>query len=415
MSPNTQKLRIIVGGMVGQFPLGGVAWDYFHYVLALHELGHDVYYHEDTNTWPYNPSIREPSSDGVYNADFIGRFFERYAPGLTAKWHYRLLRDKAFGMTVEAFDEVARAADVYLNVSGVCRLPETLNANCRRVFLDSDPGYNQMGLQDLLDTEGPTAVRYAEVATRHDVHLTYAENIHHNDCRLPRAGLHWITTRPVVTLAPWRNGVDTAPLTDAAFTTVMTLDLSVAPKRLHYQGVDYFDKRPEFDRFISLPKRVPDVPLLLAIGNHKSIEPVLANGWRVTDSHEVSLTPEAYVRFITDSVGEWSIAKNVYAATNSGWFSCRTCCYLASGRPAVVQDTKWSRYVPSGEGVIAFETMEQAIDGLRAITADPARHRAAAYDIAREYLSPERVLPPMLEAIFAVDRKAVLPGRGHPV
>ena len=400
MTPNTQKLRIIVGGMVGQFPLGGVAWDYFHYVLALHELGHDVFYHEDTNTWPYNPSIREPSSDGVYNAEFIRSFFARYAPELADRWHYRLLQDKCFGMSKEAFEAVAKSADVYLNVSGVCALPDALPASCKRVFLDSDPGYNQIGLQELLDTDGPTAKRYAEVATQHDVHLTYAENIHHVDCNLPTAGLHWITTRPVVTLPPWRGGVEHAPPADAVFTTVMTLDLSKKPKRLHYKGVDYYDKRPEFEKFITLPTRVPDVPLLLAIGNHKSLEPVLSNGWRVTDSHDVSLTPEAYLDFIVGSAGEWSIAKNVYAATNSGWFSCRTCCYLAAGRPAVVQDTKWSRYVPSGDGVIAFDTMEQAVDGLRAIQADPARHRAAAYDVAREYLAPDRVLPPMLDAIL---------------
>ncbi|MGN6725458.1 MAG: glycosyltransferase family 1 protein, partial [Tepidisphaeraceae bacterium] len=103
----SSKLRIIVGGMVGQFPLGGVAWDYFHYVLALHELGHDVYYHEDTNTWPYNPSIRQPSSDGNYNVAFIRAFFERYAPALVDRWHYRLLQDQCFGMSKEAFDAVA--------------------------------------------------------------------------------------------------------------------------------------------------------------------------------------------------------------------------------------------------------------------------------------------------------------------
>lgn len=400
----SSKLRIIVGGMVGQFPLGGVAWDYFHYVLALHELGHEVYYHEDTNTWPYNPSIREPSSDGIYNADFIRKFFDRYAPQLADRWHYRLLQDKCFGMSKQAFHDVAKSADVYLNVSGVCILPDVLPAKCKKVFLDSDPGYNQMGLQDLLDAEGPTAKRYHEVAKLHDVHLTYAENIHHEDCRLPLAGLNWITTRPTVTLPPWRGGVENAPPVSSAYTTVMTLDLSKEPKRLHYKGVDYYDKRPEFEKFITLPNRVPGVPLLLAIGNNKSLDPVTRDGWKTVDSHDVSLTPEAYLDFIIDSAGEWSIAKNVYAATNSGWFSCRTCCYLAAGRPAVVQDTKWSRYVPSGQGVIAFDTMEQAIAGLNEIAARPKQHQAAAYDIAREYLAPDRVVAPMLEAIFSASK-----------
>ncbi|HEX8339985.1 MAG TPA: hypothetical protein VF624_03660 [Tepidisphaeraceae bacterium] len=405
MKPSTQKLRVIVGGMVGQFPLGGVAWDYLHYVLALHELGHDVYYHEDTNTWPYNPSIREPSADGLYNADFIRAFFTAYAPALGDKWHYRLLQDKSFGMSAAAFDEVCRSADVYLNVSGVCRLPASLSPGCRRVFMDTDPGYNQMGLQDLLDAEGPGAKRYVEVARDHDVHLTYAENIHADDCKLPKAGIDWITTRPTVTLPHWRAGLDEPPQGEEMFTTVMTLDLSKEPKRLNYRGVDYFDKRPEFEKFIDLPRYAPGVPLRLAIGNHKNLEPVYAAGWNVIDSHDVSVSPEAYRRFIFDSAGEWSIAKNVYAATNSGWFSCRTCCYLAAGRPAVVQDTKWSRSVPSGAGLFAFDTIEQAKAGLEAVAADPQRHRRAAYDVAREYLAPDRVVTPMLESIFSRNPK----------
>jgi hypothetical protein len=107
------------------------------------------------------------------------------------------------------------------------------------------------------------------------------------------------------------------------------------------------------------------------------------------------------MRFIADSAGEWSIAKNVYVDTNSGWFSCRTACYLAAGRPAVVQETTWSRFVPSGRGVIAFETMEQCVAALEDVAAHPQEHRTAAYEIAREYLAPDRVMPPMLDEIFA--------------
>ncbi len=396
-----EKLRIIVGGMVGQFPLGGVAWDYFHYVLALHELGHDVYYHEDTNTWPYNPVLQEPSADGSYNAKFIGDFFKMHAPALADRWHYKLLRDKSFGMSAEAFADVARAADIYLNVSGVCTLPAELSSKCRKVFLDSDPGYNQMGLQDLLDSEGPTAKRYVEVAKDHDVHFSYAENIHHADCQLPLAGINWITTRPVVTLSHWADARAHRLAPDAAYTTIMTLDLTKEPKKLLYKGVNYYDKRPEFERFIDLPKRLPEIPLMLAIGNNRSLDVIEKNKWQIVDAGQKSITPEAYRDFIAESAGEWSIAKNVYAATNSGWFSCRTCCYLAAGRPAVVQDTKWSRYVPSGEGIIAFETMEEAVEGLKRVASDPAKHQRAAYEIAREYLAPDRVINPMLDAIYS--------------
>jgi hypothetical protein len=173
--------------------------------------------------------------------------------------------------------------------------------------------------------------------------------------------------------------------------------------------VEYGAKGPEFDRFNELPKKT-NVPLLVAIaGHHKPGPKILEAGWDMTDGWSLTLTPESYMKLIGDSAGEWSIAKNVYVATRSGWFSCRTACYLAAGRPAVVQDTAWSKYVPSGEGVIAFRTMEECLEGLKRVTADPQRHRAAAYEIAREYLAADRVLPPMIETIFAAGGDRLLP------
>jgi hypothetical protein len=119
----------------------------------------------------------------------------------------------------------------------------------------------------------------------------------------------------------------------------------------------------------------------------------------VIDAHKATLTPRSYQQLIGDSAGEWSIAKNVYVATHSGWFSCRTACYLAAGRPAVVQDTGWSKFIPTGQGLFAFSTTEEAIDGLNRIAADPYLHRAAAYEMARQYLAPDKVLPKMIESI----------------
>jgi hypothetical protein len=137
MNAPAQKLRIIVGGLVGQYPLGGVAYDYFHYLLGLHELGHDVYYHEDTWVWPLDPAKEYPVEEPTHTVEFIRDFFLRHAPALADKWCYVLLHDKHFGMTREAFDEVARTADVYLNVSGVCFTPDNLSPNCKRVFIDT--------------------------------------------------------------------------------------------------------------------------------------------------------------------------------------------------------------------------------------------------------------------------------------
>jgi hypothetical protein len=396
--PHTQKLRIIVGGMVGQFPLGGVAWDYFHYVLGLAELGHDVYYHEDTWVWPFDPAQRSPTDNPDYTVQFLRNFFETYAPHLKDHWHYCLLHETSFGMTREAFDEVARTADVFLNVSGACFFPDKLNPRCVKVFMDTDPGYNQIRLSEQFEWEENVA-RWTEQVRAHDVHLTYAENIYAPDCVIPRLDLDWRPTRCVVTLRPWDEVRRFAPPANSPLTTVMTWDWFKG--KVLYKGVDYRTKVPEFEKFHDIPRRV-NVPMAVAIGGHKApVVQVRTDGWQIIDAFQASRTPGSYVDFIRQSAGEWSIAKNVYVDTRSGWFSCRTACYLAGGRPAVVQETGWSSYVPAGAGLFAFSTMEEALAGIERVASDAGQQRELAYGVARDYLAPDKVLPPMIDAIFA--------------
>jgi hypothetical protein len=246
--------------------------------------------------------------------------------------------------------------------------------------------------------------RWCEQVRAHDVHLTYAENIWADDCILPRVGLDWRPTRCVVTLPEWEKLRNVPPPSNAAFTTVMSW--TYFKGKLMYKGVEYGAKVPEYDKFHDLPKRV-NAPLTLAVaGQHKDKNVIIKDGWNFVEGWPLTLTSTSYQKFIADSLGEWSVAKNCYVATNSGWFSCRTACYLAAGRPAVVQDTAWSRYVPSGDGLVAFETMEEAIAALTRVASDAAKHRRAAYEIAREYVADDRVLPPMIDAIFARSRDA---------
>jgi hypothetical protein len=397
------KLRIIVGGMVGQYPLGGVAWDYFHYCLGLHELGHDVYYHEDTWCWPFDPNLGFATDKPQHTVQFLTKFFNDYAPHLSKKWHYLFLHEKHFGMDEHAFDEIAKTADVFLNISGACFIPENLNPRCIKVFMDTDPGYNQFVLSERY-AWSQNVECWAKQVADHDRHLTYAENIYGDDCIIPRMNFDWRPTRCVVTLPSWGQVKKTPIPVNAPFTTVMTLGYFGGP--VTYRGKTYGSKVPEFEKFRSLPKRT-DVPVVLAVGGDKvPLDPIRADGWNLIDAQKATLTTEGYMQFLAESAGEWSIAKNVYVDTNSGWFSCRTACYLAAGRPAVVQETGWSRFIPSGCGVVAFRTIEESVAALKAMWADPLPHRAAAYDIAREYLAPDKVLPPMLEAIFSAPRPA---------
>lgn len=386
-------LRIIVGGMVGQFPLGGVAWDYLHYVLGLHELGHDVIYHEDTWVWPFDPVKGYPTDDPDYTVRFLQNFFDRHAPALRDRWHYVLLHDRHFGMSAEAFDDFARTADLFLNVSGACFIPEHLSPRCVKAWMDTDPGYNHIRLATR-PAWAEHIDRWIEQVRAHDRHLTYAENIHADDCKLPRLDLQWIPTRPVATLTHWAWVRQTPPPADAPLTTVMSWDYF--PGKLELDGVEYHGKPPEYEKFRGLPRRTP-ARIALAVGGHKTpTDQIRADGFELLDARRLTLTPESYQRFIADSAGEWSVAKNVFVALRTGWFSTRTACYLAAGRPAVVQDTAWPRYIPAGEGVHAFSTLDQAVAAIDRVLSRPERERAAACAVAEQYLSPRAVLPRML-------------------
>ena len=394
----TAPLRIIVTGLAGLYPVGGVAWDYLQYVVGLARLGHDVYYHEDTWSWPYLPPAATYTSDGTYSARYLEHFFARYAPELQRRWHYLHLHETSFGMRRTEFDAVAKSADLFLNVSGAGMIPDQLSPACVKVFLDTDPGYNQIVLSERF-AWSENVERWCASVAAHDRHFTYAENIHHADCLIPTLGFAWKTTRMPIVTALWDSLADRVPPAGAPWTTVMTWNAFRG--KLRYRGVEYTSKDSEFEKLMALPHRV-QVPLLVAVGGVGAPRARLAQaGWDVVDGPDVSLTPEQYREFIARSRAELSPAKQVYVALRSGWFSCRSACYLAAGRPVVVQDTGFAVALPVGEGVLPFSTAEEAAAAIREIEGDYPRHAAAARAIARDYFDAEDVLSSLVEAALA--------------
>ncbi|HTQ33957.1 MAG TPA: hypothetical protein VMI30_07290, partial [Stellaceae bacterium] len=199
MATSTQRLRIIVAGMAAQYPVGGVAWDYLQYAIGLQRLGHEVVYHEDTWCWPYDPQARTMTDDWSYSAAYLDDFFARYAPELSDSWHYLHLHETSCGMSRVTFDAFAKTADLFINVSGGSFFPDALAPSCLKLFIDTDPGYNQIIL-----TERPSwsqnVDRWCAGVHAHDRHFTYAENFGAPDCAMPSAGIGWRKTRmPVVT------------------------------------------------------------------------------------------------------------------------------------------------------------------------------------------------------------------------
>jgi glycosyltransferase involved in cell wall biosynthesis len=156
----------------------------------------------------------------------------------------------------------------------------------------------------------------------------------------------------------------------------------------------------EFPKIEALPAALPTESLTLAVGGSEPpVERWRELGWNVIDSHDVSVTPGDYRDFIQRSRGEVSVAKNLYVDTRSGWFSCRSVCYLAAGLPVVVQDTGFSEFLPTGEGLFAFSNGDQAAIAIREIASDYKRHQHRAREVARQHFGADRVLGRLLADI----------------
>jgi hypothetical protein len=205
----------------------------------------------------------------------------------------------------------------------------------------------------------------------HEHFFTYAELIGTGQCSLPTLGLAWQPTRPPVVLQLWR-----ARPPGERWTTVMSW--RALPEPIEYRGRRYGGKELEFERIEALPRQTT-AALEVAVGGSAPSE-----RWRS-------------LRYVEGSRGELSVAKNIYVATGCGWFSCRTACYLAAGRPAVIQDTGYSRLFPCGAGVVAFRDLEGAAAGLERIEADYAAHQRAAREFAQTHFASEAVLGSLLE------------------
>ena len=384
--------------MAAQYPVGGVAWDYLQYPIGLARLGHDVVYHEDTWCWPYDPSRRTMTDDPAYSAGYLRDFFARYAPELAERWHYLHLHETSCGMSRETFDAFAKTADLFLNVSGGSFFPEALSPSCLKLFLDSDPGYNQIILSER-PSWSENVERWCDGVRAHDRHFTYAENFGSPDCTMPSAGIAWKKTRMPVVPELWPARPERV-VPESPWSTVMTWN--VFKGKLEYRGVEYRGKAEEFAKIAGLPRRF-DRGFRVAVGGTEApLAELVAQGWDAEDGPSATLSPQDYQDYIAASRGEVSVAKNVYVALRTGWFSTRSACYLAASRPVVVQDTGFSNILPTGHGLHAFSTADEAAAAIEAVEANYEVEMQAARDVAFAHFDARQVLSRLIEDAFAV-------------
>jgi hypothetical protein len=394
------SLRVIITGFIGQQRLlGGVAWDYLNVILGMKRLGHDVYYIEDSGCWPYNddggPSgddwkDRNPSATVKSLSKVMSAF------NLDNKWAYHFpAKSEWFGVANIERNQIIESADVLINVAGTLEKPWDYRKIKRLIYIDTDPVFCQIGAEI-----GADSIIMRQRLDAHDVFFTVGECLNVND-EIPKAGYKWNTTKHPIVLDQWRD----KPLSTNGFTTIMNW---TSYESITYRTRSYGQKDAEFMKFINLPQKVFPTSLEVALYKPRVRSPqsfsiqvpldrLETSGWKIVDASEVCPDFHSYRRYIHRSKAEWSVAKNGYVVGRSGWFSGRSACYLAAGRPVVVQDTGFSGVLPVGQGVIGFSTFDEAEAGIREVETNYQRHGKAAQDIAEAYFDSDKVLNRLLD------------------
>lgn len=307
--------------------------------------------------------------------------------GLAGAWSVVLDDGRHAGLSRERVLEHVGDSDLLINVMGFLADDELLGAARRRVFLDTDPGFGQMWCD----------LGLADIFAGHDAHVTIGERIGRDDCTIPTCGLDWITTPQPVLLEGWPVA---PPPASEAFTTIGRWRGAYGP--IDHGGRRYGLRVHEVRRFAELPRACGgtfELALDIDPAETADLKLLADGGWSLVDPGRAAATARSYRAYIAGSAAQFMVAKGIYVDSRSGWFSERSICYLASGRPVLAQDTGLGELYPVGEGLLTFSTLDEAVAGVDAIRADPVRHAAAARAIAEEHFDSDRVLGRLLERL----------------
>jgi hypothetical protein len=373
-----ERLKILLSGMVAGDPgQGGASWAVLQYLVGLRALGHEVVLIE-----PVPAEALEPGGE-------VARYFDAL-PLLGGE--AALLAsgsEETVGLSFETLTAFADEADLLLNVSGMLRHERLLEPIPTRAFLDLDPGFNQVWAASGEEMGLDLHTHFATIGGR----------VGADGCPIPTCGRHWIPTLPPVALDHWSFAEE--PPRHDAFTSVGHWR---SYGSIEHGGIHYGQRAHSLRGIVDLPRRARS-EFRLALGIHpdevSDLEALREHGWQLLDPALVAATPAAYAGFVRGSKAELCIAKSGYVESGSGWFSDRSACYLASGRPVVAQETGFAERLPTGEGLLSFATAAEAAEAVAEVEANPAWHRRAARELAEEHLDAGKVLPSLLERLGA--------------
>lgn len=378
---------IVVSGMIAADPhQGGATWAVLQYLLGLQRLGHDVYFVE-----PIKESALRPVGTSLTASD-NARYLDEVAAefGFTGRCALLLSGSRqTHGLPFDQLQKVARRTQILLNISGLLQDPDLISPIAVRAYLDLDPAFNQLWQAvDGID------MRFAG----HTHHVTIGQAIGTPGCTVPTCGYEWIKTWQPIVLEKWPVA------TGLEYPALTTIANWRGYGSIHHQGVHYGQKVHSLRPLIRLPTRTTE-KLLLALSIHpdetRDIAALAENGWQCVDPARVANSPARYQQFIQGSWAEFGLAKSGYVVSRCAWFSDRSVCYLASGRPVLAQDTGLKNLLPGDEGILLFETLDDALSGLAELRENYSRHARRARAIAAEYFDSDRVLRRLLQHLGA--------------
>lgn len=381
----------IVGGALANKPHnGGEAWVRLSWTLGLRRLGFDAYLVEQLASEDCVDAAGDPAG---FATSANRAWFESVVADFGLEGRAALLCDggsESAGLGPGEVVELAAEADVLFNLSGNLSLEPLLGGPRVSAYVDLDPGFTQAWHAD-------AAVPFSIPA--HDRYVSVGLNVGRPGCPIPDCGLAWISTLPPVLREEWTPRQP--PPGPPRFTTVARWRNSFGPPRIGGRQMGL--KHHQFRRFAELPERVGDAEFEVALdidpGDVADLEALLELGWRVVAPREAAGTPRRFREYVAASAAEFSVAQGAYAEAGSGWFSDRAAAYLASGRPALGQDTGIGAALRADAGFVAFSSLEEAVRGAERIVADYEEQSEAAAALARERLDSDLVLGRLLDEI----------------
>jgi hypothetical protein len=381
--------RIVVMGFMGSMPIAGVIWQHIHYIVGLQQLGHDVYYIEDSARLPYNPETCQVNNDFSYTARILGRLGREF--NFKNRWGFcaRYLKgNPTAGLVLRRIRELYRHADAIFNICGTQEFNDDLLRSDRLIYIESDPGVEQIKI----DKGTRSTIEYLG---RHRALFTFGENIGTKKFPVPTHGFKWFPTRQPVVLDFWET--NRPPGRAALFTSVANWSTS-GLKDITWRGDKYlWSKSREFLRFVAAPKKAGErFELSTSIQDQETREKFEANDWLLRSPADLSIDYWLYRDYIQGSKGEFTVAKDQYVRLNTAWFSDRSACYLAAGRPVITQETGFTKLYNGDAGLFAFKSLGEIVDAVRMINADYLKHSRAAREIAREIFAAKKVLRSLL-------------------